>query len=135
MDYLNAAKNAQRLIRQNGRQLKLYKLDGAAADPAKPWRGAGTPTDTSEVIEFGVFAIGNTSIPTESRGLAFDWVDNELLKVTRHVCLLPALDLPILDDYKTILDVDNANARWNIIWGQCLQPGSERILYCFGLKQ
>lgn len=135
MDFAKAAANAQRLIRKNGRQLKLYQLSPTVADNAKPWRGAGSPVDVNEVVEYGAFVIGNTSIPTESRGLAFDWVDNELLKVTRHVCLVPALGVPILDDYKTIIDVTNSNTRWNIIWGQCLQPAEQRIMYCFGLKQ
>jgi hypothetical protein len=135
MDFLKAASNAQRLIRANGRPVQLYKLDGTLADPLKPWRGAGAPTDTELVEEYGVFAIGNTAIPTESRGLAFDWVDSELLRVTRHVFLLPALDLPPMEDYKTVIDVKNGNTRWNIIWGQCLQPAEQRILYCFGLKQ
>lgn len=135
MDFAKAAANAQRLIRKNGRPLKLYKLSSTVADNAKPWRGAATPTDTELVEEYGSFVIGNTSIPTESRGLAYDWVDNELLKVARHVVLVPALGLPILDDYKTIIDVSNGNSRWNIIWGQCLQPADERIMYCFGLKQ
>lgn len=135
MDYNRAAANAQRLIRKNGRSVTLSMLSGVAADPAKPWRGAGVPTDTDPITESAVFAIGNTSIPTESRGLAFDWVDSELLKTTRHVCLVPALGLPILDNYKIIIDHENNNGRWSIIWGQCLQPGGVRILYCFGLKE
>jgi hypothetical protein len=128
MDFNKAAANAQRLIRKNGRPIQLYKLSSTPVDVNKPWRGPGAPTDTDVVLEFGVFAIGNTAIPTESRGLAFDWVDNELLRVTRHVCLVPALGLPVLEDYKTIVDLNNGNTRWNIIWGQCLQPADQRIL-------
>lgn len=135
MDFKKAAANAQRLIRKNGRSITLYKLSGGPADATKPWRGAGTPTDIAPVKEFGVFAIGNTSIPTESRGLAYDWVDSELLKTARHVCLVPALGLPIMDDYKIIIDHTNNNGRWNIIWGQCLQPATDRIMYVFGLKE
>lgn len=135
MDFLRAAKNAQRLIRKNGRRVTLYKFDGGPADPGKPWRGAGVPTDIEPVTDSAVFAIGNTAIPTESRGLAFDWVDNELLKTTRHVFLFPALDLPPLEEYKTMIDIDNGNTRWNIIWGQCLQPADQRIMYVFGLQQ
>lgn len=135
MDFHKAALNAQRLIRLNGRQLKFYKLGSTVADPAMPWRGAGQPIDTEEVLEYGSFVIGNTAIPTESRGLAFDWVDEELLRTTRHVCIVPALDMPPMEDYKTIIDIYNDNSRWNIIWGQCLQPAEEKIMYVFGLKQ
>jgi hypothetical protein len=135
MDFNRAAQNAQRLIRKNGRPLILYKLGGGPADPLKPWRGAATQLDIEPVNEYGSFVIGNTAIPTESRGLAYDWVDDELLRTTRHVFLLPALGLPPMDDYKTVIDVQNDNTRWNIIWGQCLQPAEQRIMYCFGLKQ
>ena len=135
MDLNRAAANAQRLIRKNGRPLQFYKLSGTIADPLKPWRGAGVATDTDLVEEYGTFVIGNTSIPTESRGLAFDWVDNELLKIARHVCLVPALGLPPMEDYKTIIDPANGGGRWNIIWGQCLQPNAIRVMYCFGLKE
>lgn len=135
MDFVKSAQNAQRLIRKNGRPLQFYKIGDSIADPTKPWRGAGAPIDTGLVEEFGVFAIGNTSIPTESRGLAFDWVDSELLKTTRHVVLVPAFSLPVMEEYKTIIDVSQGNSRWNIIWGQCLQPAEQRLIYCFGLKQ
>lgn len=135
MDYAKIQKNVSVKIQKYGRKLQLYKLSDAVSDPLKPWRGTGAPTDTSRVDTYGAFVIGNTSIPTESRGLAFDWVDEELLKISRHVCLVPAYQLPILDDYKTIVDPVNENGRWNIIWGQCLQPGPLRLMYCFGLKQ
>jgi hypothetical protein len=135
MDYNRAAANAQRLIRKNGRLLTLTKLSGGPTDPLKPWRGAGVATDIEPVQEYGAFVIGNTSIPTESRGLAFDWVDSELLKTARHVFIMPALGLPIMDNYKTVIDHVNGDGRWNIIWGQCLQPGGVRIMYCFGLKE
>lgn len=135
MDYEKAASNAQRLIRKNGRLLTLSKLEKTLANVGKPWRGFAEPADIEFIKEYGAFVIGNTSIPTESRGLAYDWVDSELLKTARHVCLVPALGLPILDNYKTIIDHTNNNGRWNIIWGQCLQPGNVRILYCFGLQE
>lgn len=133
MDYNKLAITTKRLVYKNGRDLLLYKLKNTAVDLAKSWRGAGTPVDIDELKTKGVFAIGNTSIPTESRGLAFDWVDSELLRISRHVVIIAARDLPILEDYKIIKDSDGS--RWDIIWGQCLQPGPIRLMYCFGLKQ
>ena len=135
MNYEKIALTAKRLINKNGRSIQLYKLDGSSADPTKPWRGAvGAPKKIAPVSVKAVFAIGNTSIPTESRGLAFDWVDHELLKVSRHVCLVAAEGVPILDDYKPMIEV-NSTKEWNVIWGQCLQPGDKRLLYCFGFKE
>lgn len=133
MNYVRLALLAKRLIDANGRDISLFKLDATAANALKPWRGPGVQTTSDQVTTRAVFAIGNTSIPTESRGLAFDWVDKELLKVTRHVCLVAASGLPDLTEYKVINDGDAKN--WNILWGQCLQPGTERLLYVFGIKE
>lgn len=134
MDYNKLALTSKRLIDKNGRNITLTKLGAGIADPDKPWRGTQVVTETDPVITKGVFAIGNTSIPTESRGLAFDWVDSELLKVTRHVCIVAAEGLPVLDEYK-VMHEEGQTKPWNIIWGQCLQPGTKRILYVFGLKE
>lgn len=133
MNYAKLALTAKRLIDASGRDIKLFKLDATAANALKPWRGPGVQTPTDEVDTRAVFAIGNTSIPTKSRGLAFDWVDQDLLKVTRHVCIVAAEGLPDLTDYKIIQDGSLKN--WNILWGQCLQPGVERLLYVFGIKE
>ena len=108
MNYEKIALTAKRLINKNGRSIQLYKLDGSSADQTKPWRGAaGAPKKIAPVSVKAVFAIGNTSIPTESRGLAFDWVDHELLKVSRHVCLVAAEGVPILDDYNLMIEVNS----------------------------
>ena len=131
-DYVKLAATTKRLIAQTGRDITFAKLSSAIANPAKPWEGHGDHTITDSVVTKGVFTIGNTSIPTESRGLAFDWVDRELLRVTRHVVLVAALDLPSLLDYKVMLD---AGVTWGIIWGQLLQPGPIPLMYVFGLKE
>lgn len=132
MDYNKLAATTKRLIDAKGRTVQFYKLDSTPVDPLRPWVGAGTHTPTDVVITKAVFAIGNTSIPTESRGLAFDWVDKDLLRVTRHVVLVPALGLPSLQDYKLVTDLGK---NWGIIWGQLLQPGDVPLMYCFGLKE
>lgn len=132
MNYFRLAQTTKRLIYKNGRDITLSKLDAAVADVDKPWRGAAEHQLIDTIPTKAVFAIGNTSIPTESRGLAFDWVDEDLLRTTRHVILVAALDLPNLEDYKMMTD---AGKQWAILWGQCLQPGDTRILYVFGLKE
>ena len=134
MNYAKVAATANRLIAKNGRPITLYKIDGTVSETLKPWRGAKEQKPTSPVATFGAFVIGNTSIPTESRGLAFDWVDQELLKVTRHVCIVPASGLPPLEEYRLLKDGDQQTYQ-SILWGQCLQPGAERLIYVFGIKE
>lgn len=132
MNFDHIAAVATRLINKNGRDLIFNKLSATTADVLKPWRGAATPTLTETVKTKGTFVIGNTSIPTESRGLAFDWIDQDLLKIARHVVITPAAGLPRMEDHKVMTD---DGKQWSIIWGQCLQPGSVRLLYVFGLKE
>lgn len=129
-DYSEGAALALELCTEFGRDLKFYKLSNTPADPLKPGRGPGAPVRTNEVSSVGAFVIPNTSIPTESRGLAFDWIDQDLLRRVREVCLVPASGLPDLDDYKLILD---GGEYWKIIWGQCFKPGPTRLFYVFGV--
>lgn len=129
-NYQEFADLALELITECGREIKLYKLDATPADPSKPHRGPGVPTKTSVVTTSGVFIVPQTSIPTESRGLAFDWVNQDLLTRVREVCMTPAEGLPLLDDYKLILD---EGIERKILWGQCLRPGPKRLLYVFGM--
>ena len=131
VDYVKLAKTCQRLINKNGREIRLQKL-AVAENVAEPWKSVITQDTLAEVICKGVFVVPQTSIPTESRGLAFDWVDQDLLKSTRHVVMVAALGLPDLDAYQFVTD---SGKDWKITWGQCLQPSGERLLYVFGLKQ
>lgn len=133
-DYDEMSLLCKEMIEETGRSLTLYKLSAAATDPSKPWRGSGSvgPEPVNQVAAMGVFVVPQTSIPTESRGLAFDWVDQELLRRTRHVCMVYAEGLPALEDYKLIVD---GELQWQILWGQCLQPGTKRLLYVFGVAQ
>jgi hypothetical protein len=131
-DYAKLASNAERLVAKTGRIVTFNKLVSAPANPARPWEGAADHIVSDSVVTYAVFAIGNTSIPTESRGLAFDWVDKDLLRSTRHVVLVAAKGLPSLLDHKVMLE---AGKTWSIIWGQLLQPGPIGLLYVFGLKE
>lgn len=131
VDYVKLAKTCQRLINKNGREIRLQKL-AVTANVTEPWKSAIAMDPLAEVICKGVFVVPQTSIPTESRGLAFDWVDQDLLKSTRHVVMVAALGLPDLDAYQFVTD---SGKDWKITWGQCLQPSGERLLYVFGLKQ
>ena len=132
IDYVAAAIKAKAKIEQYGREITISKLDATVADPAKPWRGSAAPTKVDSVVTSGLFLVPNTSIPTESRGLAFDWVDQELLKRSRHVCLVPAYGLPDLESYNLIVD---DSKEFLLIWGQCFQPGPVRLFYVFGMAQ
>lgn len=132
IDYAELAQDCKKLIAESGREITLSKLSSAVADVSKPWRGAGVPTKIGSVVTHAAFVVPNTSIPTESRGLGLDWIDQSLLKRARRVCIVAALDLPPLDDYNVVMD---GTEQLGILWVQCLQPGSVRLLYVFGFAQ
>lgn len=132
MDYTEFAQAALDAITDAGRSVTLYKLDGAVIDNTKPWRGKQAQTKTSAVPTFGLFVIPDTSIPTESRGLGLDWMDQELLKRARRVCLVPAMGNPDLEPYNVLSD---GSRDFVLIWGQCFKPGDTPIFYVFGLAE
>lgn len=131
-NYVKLAAGTKVKIIKNGRPIVLYKRDATAANPAKPWRGPDAPVNVGVVNAHGVFVVPNTSIPTESRGLGFDWVDQDLLKRVRRVCLVYADGLPDLENYNILVD---DGKEFVLTWGQCLKPGSVRLLYVFGMAQ
>lgn len=133
MDFVKAALNTKRLIAKNGRDITLYKLDRTVADVTKPWKGSAAPTLGSPYVTKGVFAVPATSIPTESRGLAYDWVSKDLLTQARHVILVAAYDAPDLREYNAFSDTNGLTQA--IIWGQLLQPGPVGLLYVFGTRE
>lgn len=132
VNYAELAATVKRLIDGSGRDITLSKTSSAPPDLAKPWRGPSAQVKVDQVSTKGVFVIPNTSIPTESRGLGYDWVDAELLKRARRVVIIAAQDMPDLESYNIITD---AGEDYVLIWGQCLQPGSTKLFYVFGLAQ
>lgn len=131
VDYVKISATCKRLIDKNGRDASFKKFV-QGANPAQPWKATVALDIVSQVDCKGVFVIPQTSIPTESRGLAFDWVDHDLLKTTRHVVMIAAEGLPEMEDYHV---VEDSGRTWKIVWGQCLQPADRRMLYVFGLQE
>jgi hypothetical protein len=133
MDYNRFVDITDQKIRETGRAVTLYKLDNTPVDSTKPWRGpASTPAKIASYSTFGLFMIPHTSIPTESRGLAMDWIDVDLLKRSKRVCLIPAKGAPDLQPYSLLSD---GGSDFVLIWGQAFKPGPTLIFYVFGLAE
>lgn len=124
-DYTEFVTLAQTLIAENGRLVKVQKLASAASDPAKPWKGPGAPTVTTERELPAVF------VPASGSGLGRDIVKEELLDRVEQVALVAPTDIG-LADFNIILD---DGSRWNIDWAQELRPGPLTVLYVFGVKR
>lgn len=133
MDYVKKALGVKIKIDKYGRSIRLYKLDRTVADTSKPWKGSGSHQLTEEYATKGVFVVPATSIPTESRGLAYDWVSKDLLSQARHVILVAAYGAPDLREHNVFIDSDGKSQA--IIWGQLLKPGDVGLLYVFGTRE
>lgn len=131
-DYSDDVQFALEMIEEYGRAVVISKLSSEDVDPEKPWRGAGIETPIASMSTKAAFIIPNTSIPTESRGLALDWIDEEQLRRVREVCIIAAAGMPDLKDYSLITDDSTV---YKIIWGQAFRPGPIRIFYVFGLVE
>lgn len=127
MDYAKIVKLVQRLITKNGRECTLRKLSSVAADPAKPWKGPGTPSVASETTLRGVF------VPATGDSLGREFVSDELLKRVSEVLLVApddaGTDFSIFD---TLID---DSLQWKIEWVYVLRPADLTLLYAYGVKR
>lgn len=126
MDYARAQALARKLIAKNGKAVTFQRLDATAVDPTKPWKGPGTPTVAQSEDTVAV------SLPHASLvDLGFNAVDDELLKRTEQVLLVPggAVDL---EPFTNLLE---AGVRWRIEWVRTLKPATLTVLYAFGVKR
>jgi hypothetical protein len=126
MDYARAQALAQRLIAKNGKAITFQRLDATPADPEKPWKGPGEPIVAATHDTVAV------SLPHASLvDLGFHAVDDELLKRTEQVLLVPggAVDL---EPFTNTLE---AGVRWRIEWVRTLRPATVTVLYAFGVKR
>lgn len=125
MDFSAIALTVARLIKANGRDIYLQRLDGAAADYDKPWRGAGTPTLANSVPVRGSF------IPATGDALGTSFVPIDLLARCDEVLIVAAGETDFTD-FQVVLD---HGLRWKIEWTHVLQPADVRLLYAFGVRR
>lgn len=124
-DYNDYIQLANELIAENGRSVTFQKLSSTPVDPAKPWKGAGTPTVTQSKEVAAVF------VPAQGASLGRDIVNEELLSRVDQVAIVAPTDVP-LHNFNVVID---EGVRWNVNWVQELKPGSLTVLYVFGVNR
>lgn len=124
-DHKKFADLAVRLIDKNGRAITLQTLSGAAADPNKPWLGAGAPTVSAAVDTKAVF------LPASGNDLGKIITSKELLASVEQVALI-APHASLLEEMTVMLDDGKV---WKVEWVQVLKPGDQICLYLFGVKR
>lgn len=115
------------MIAQYGRSVVFQKLDRSAADPARPWLGAGAQQVTTSLSASAVF------VPASGESLSGMTVDEELLKRVERVLLVA---YPItgedLENYDQVVD---RSKTYTIDWTKPLEPGDQKYLWAMGLKR
>jgi hypothetical protein len=123
IDFVKLAATAERLIEENGRSVTLAKQDETPSNPAEPWRGSTTNTDTSVVIA--------VVVPVNAKD-----VDGELIRVGDMQAFVAAtsdnVDGEDLEEYDQLLD---GTDEWNILDVQLIQPATQRLLYVMKLRR
>ena len=118
---------AKRLIKANGRQIRLQVLGQNGADSQRPWRGSASDDVTNEYTAMAVF------VPAIGRELGTLVIDTEMLKRSTHVCICEPAAEDLEEKVARIKDTDNLLFR--VVWTQALKPADKTVLYVFGLAR
>lgn len=120
VNYARISSVADKLIKNNGRDITLTKKDRTAADPAKPWRGGGTTT-TSITVK---------GIVLNDR--EFD-ADDTLIRRGNRVALISAKSAAS-NDITTFDQMVDGTSTIKIVNVTELKPGPVSILYMLELE-
>lgn len=132
VDYVKLQNTAIRLIKSNGREITLVKLDETAADSAKPWQGPTVVNDASaSLVTRGVFVPPNTVRQFGLSSLGEGTEIEGLLTHSEQVIIIAQGDVDVRDFSKVI----DRGEEWGIIGYQVLRPGDLGILSFLGVRR
>jgi hypothetical protein len=118
-DYTKIIAVADKLIKRFGRQVTIYLVASAPANPLKPWRGEDTAATGK--LE-GIWAAIVTWEDDDDKGA---------VRAARKVALIPATQIPLNNGeyYNTLID-DDASV-WHLRDCDVIKPGASRVLYIY----
>ena len=129
VDYVKLAAVAERLVRQNGREITFVKKERTAADPSRPWKG---PVDGEELLPlYGVFVPPNTvrQFGLSALGEGTEFVD--LIAFSEQVAIV----FPGENDLRQYTTIRDNGVNWNMIAMQLLQPAGIKLLAFVGTRR
>lgn len=131
VDYTKIASTAQRLIRENGRELVFVRKPLSSADPAKPWKGSDPEVEEITLTISGVFVPPNQIRQFGLSALGQGTEFKDLIDFSEQVIIVYPGDND-LRQYKTVRD---QNVNWNMIGLQYLKPGTIPLLAFVGTRR
>lgn len=124
VDYDELVSTVRELIAGTGRLVTFRELTSVAADPDKPWKPSGVPTDTESYATF---------VPLSSlQDLGLTAQDSDLLKRSKQACIVAPHETVDLGACHLIIDNDE---NWKIDWATVLRPGDTTLLIAFGVSK
>lgn len=131
VDYVKLAGVAERLVRQNGREITFVRRPIAPVDPLRPWRGPDNTLDDETFVTRGVFVPPNTvrQFGLSALGEGTEFID--LIAFSEQIAIVfPGTE--DLRQYKTIRD---NGINWNMVGLQLLQPAEVKLLAFVGTRR
>lgn len=130
-DYSGNLATAKRLVRKFGRQVTLLQLDGAPADPSKPWEGSSDPRGTP-VAQASTYAVAVSPGSTKELGLGIELP--ELTADVEQVLIAePGEDDPEnLENYHVVVD---GGEQYKVAFVEKLKPANLTLLYFIGVSK
>ena len=130
-DYTTLANDAKQLINDFGRSATFIKFDQTPADPAKPWRGDGTPRDTPAATStvFCVFVH-----PSSATQLGLSVREPDFTGRQAQIVIFAPGDTDA-NNYETFDEILDGTIRWKIVRTELLKPGNLRMLYFFFVER
>jgi hypothetical protein len=125
-DHSSFLKTARRLVSKHGRSVSFYKLSNTIANPAKPWEGAGVPTETGLVTTNAVF------LPHAGE-LELGKVIHDMevfRKAEQMIMVAPPTSGVNLEEYHLMVD---GSVRWRIEVIRTIKPANLAVLYVAGV--
>jgi hypothetical protein len=129
-DYAVNLATAKRLVRKNGRQVTLCKLDAVSADAQKPWLGAADPAATASTTSLYAVAVP----PSSAIALGLSAKQADLMKSVEQIliCEPGETDPENIETYNTVLD---NSVEYKITFVEKLKPATLTLLYFIGVSR
>lgn len=122
INYTALAATAERLIRENGRDVTFKRRNKTPADATKPWKGAGAPSGDTDHTVKGVL------VPYTE-----DEMKDEQLRRGSMKAYVASNEITQQDDFEFLSDA--VTGEWRVVTVQPIQPGPVCVLFEVAMRR
>ncbi len=139
VNFANLASMAERLVRENGRDVSFLKTSTTAADLAKPWRGPAVTTTGSATV-ISTLIVRAAVVPIDQEEVDGQLVERDDVRMIVAADAVDAAGLAIglavpvaLENFDRVSDSDLGELK--IVNIQTIKPADRRVAYLVQLRQ